>query len=272
MFELFTKSDNRIEIKGENIFINNRNRNIGKEIEIDPVFEFLQTIPEIKVFENNKLIRNFKIETLNSNPNLKGQFLHSSVRILSNSAVMIDGVISKSDKTFPKWDEDGYEGIRLLPFYLSNAENNNLQLIGKGLFERGLHFRGTITPISLRNICICDKCRQSFTIQHFHAGFSEVQYFYSSDSTETLIVPYLAIEGMPVQLQKQIDPVTLQTVESNLPASKNKANEFKYYNSFKCPHCLTPFIDFEKNKEIRPEEYYGNTYINVRPTRWMNVK
>lgn len=272
MLNLFNRSSTRVKIQGSSIFIDNTNKNIGKEYLVEPIIKFSQVKPEIKIFENNKIIRHFKIETLNSNPNLSDQYLHSSIRIQHNSAVMIDGIISRSNTVIPKWNEDGYEAIRLQPFYLSDAKDNNQQLIGKGLFERGLHFRGTITPTSVRNICICDKCNQSFTIQHFHAGFSEVQYFYSFDSKETLTVPYAAIEGMPVQMQKQIDQVALQTVEANLPVPQNKTGAFKYYNSFKCPHCLASFVDFENNKEIRPEEYYGNTYINISPTLWKDVR
>ena len=185
---------------------------------------------------------------------------------------MIDGVISKSNNTFPKWDEEGYEAIRFQPFCLSDANECNQQLIGKGLFQRGLHFSGRITPTSVRNICVCDRCSQSFTIQHFHAGFSELQYFYSSNSYETLTVPYGAIDNMPVQLQTHIDTLTLEIVEAKLPAPKNKPGTFKYYNSFKCPHCSASFIDFENYKEIRPQEYYGNTYINVNPTRWEDIQ
>ena len=265
MFELFKKRESRIVVSEETIFIDNQNKNIGKSIEIDFIFEFSQKFPEIKVFENKRLVRLFKIETLKSNPNLAGQFLHSSIRILPNSAVMIDGIISKSKAHCPTWTDNNYEAIRLQPFYLSNADDYNLQLVGKGLFERGLHFTGTITPLGVRNICICDSCKQSFTIQHFHAGFSEVQYFYSSDSNETLIVPYSGVENLPVQLQEDIDDDVLISVETKLPKPSNYDSVFKYYNSFRCPHCLTPYIDFEHNKAIRPKEYYGNVYINGEP-------
>jgi hypothetical protein len=128
-----------------------------------------------------------------------------------------------------------------------------------------LHFAGRVTPSTVRNICICDCCSQSFAIQHFHAGFSDSQYFYSSDSQETLIVPYNAIENLPVQLQKDIDNNVLLDVEALLPAPSSHIGSFKYYNSFKCPHCFAAYIDFEHNKEIRPKEYYGNVYINKKP-------
>jgi hypothetical protein len=267
MLRFFTEKHNRIEIKGNNVFINNKNNHIGKETEINPVLELLSATPEIKVFEDDKLTRDYMIETIEWNPNLKGQFLHTSIRILPNSAVMIDGIISTNKKTFPKWTDDDYEAIRLQPFYLSDANENNLQLIGKGLFERGLHYSGTVTPFGVRNVCICDSCMKSFTIQHFHAGFSEVQYFYSSDSKETLIVPYSSFENMSRQLQEEIDISALEKIEEKLPRPSSGEGTFKYYNSFKCPHCFAPFIDF-KNKAIRSKEYYGNTYVNKDSIRF----
>lgn len=265
MFNLFKRSK-RVHIQGDKIFIDNSKGNIGVKVEIENVFTLSQPTPEIRVHENNQLVRTYQINGLKTNPDLSGQFLHSSIRILENSAVMIDGVISKSETFYPKWTDKNYEGIRFQPFFLSNADINNVQLVGKGLFDRGLHFSGTVTPGTVRCICICDNCKSSFTLQHFHAGFSEVQYFYSNESKETLIVPYTAIVNMPTQLQETIDLKVLSNVERKLPKSSD--GSFHYYNSFKCPHCLTPFIDFGKYKNMRPKEYYGNVLLNNRPKQW----
>jgi hypothetical protein len=101
MFKLFTRRPKRIEIQGNNILIDNSKDNISIAADLSPVFKFIQKIPEIKVYENNQLIRLYRIDTLNTNSNLEGQYLHSSIRILENSAVMIDGVISKTDASFP---------------------------------------------------------------------------------------------------------------------------------------------------------------------------
>jgi hypothetical protein len=261
MSKISFKKPGRIIIEGNNILINNQNKNVGQSVERDPIFEFHESLPQIQVFEDDILTRKYKIETLATNPSLEGQFLHASIRILPNSALMIDGIISADGATFPKWDERSYEAIRFQPFYLSNANENNLALKGKGLFERGLHYSGTVTPSAVRCICTCDYCSESFTIQHFNAGFSEVQYFYSTNSRETIIVPYDSLQDMPVQLQKEIDPLALREAEA-IPS--NGDGLFKYYNSFKCPHCFAPFIDFA-NRESRPKEYYGNTYINQKP-------
>jgi len=265
MFRLFTKRHNRIDVKGDCIFIDNQNENVGKAFEFETVFSLTTSTPEIKVYENQNLIHTFRIDTLQDNPDLTGQFLHSSIRILVNSGVMIDGIVSNSNTTFSHWTDNDYEAVRFQPFFLSDKNENNIALKGKGLFERGLHFSGTITPRGVRNICFCDSCNLSFTIEHFHSGFSELQYFYSRDSKETLVVPYGSIENLPTQLQGIIDNSTLEIIEDKLPKPSNDVGTFRYYNSFKCPHCLAAYIDFEKYKEMRPKEYYGNTYINQKP-------
>ncbi len=268
MFELFTKRHKRIDVKGDSIFIDNQKENIGKAFELETVFSLTIPTPEIKLYENQNLIHTFRIDTLQSNSDLTGQFLHSSIRILANSGVMIDGIISKSNTNYSQWTDNDYEAVRFQPFYLLDKNENNIALKGKGLFERGLHFTGTVTPRGVRNICVCDSCNLSFTIQHFHSGFSELQYFYSTDSKETLIVPYYAIENMPTQLQTTIEESKLEIIEEKLPKPSNALGTFRYYNSFKCPHCLTAYIDFEKYREMRPKEYYGNTYINQNPKQW----
>ncbi|MFT4863037.1 MAG: hypothetical protein ACI95C_002261 [Pseudohongiellaceae bacterium] len=256
----------RIEIKENEIHIDNLAGNIGLEAEVQCVIALDKPIPELVIYETGKLIRTFLIETLDNNPNLTGQYLHCSVRVFSNSGVMIDGIISNSGSTYSDWTQSDYEAIRLQPFFLSDQNQNNLSLFGGGLFARGLHFEGTITPMGVRNICVCDSCNKSFTIQHLHGGFSNLQYFYSSDGLETLVVPYGAIVDLPTQGGGPKDAAGLVQMENKLPKPSNDMGSFNYYNPFRCPHCSAAYIDFESHKEIRPGEYYGNTYIN-KPTK-----
>ncbi|RFZ82830.1 hypothetical protein DYU05_11745 [Mucilaginibacter terrenus] len=267
MFEIFKRHRDRIKVEGSNIYIDNKNKNVGRAFELLNIFELTTELPEIKIYENQDLVRTFRLDAMDRNPDLTGQFLHSSIRVFANSGVMIDGVISKNNVSVAEWTDANYEAIRLQPFFLSDKSEINTSLQGRGLFERGLHFSGVITPDGVRCICVCDVCNLSFTVQHFHAGFSELQYFYSTDSQETLVVPYGAIEGMPAQLQSTISDDDLRTVEAVLPKPSNGPGTFNYYNSFRCPHCHLPYIDFENFREMRPNEYYGNTYINQEVVR-----
>lgn len=252
----------RIEIRQTNIYIDNSNDFIGTPEEQVNIIEFNTSIPILKIFENSKLIYSFTIEPLTKNPDLIRQFLHCHIRILNNSGVMIDGVISKSKDTYPNWDSPDYEAIRFQPFFLSDSDEMNNRLKGAGLFRRGLHFPGKITPTGVRNICICDSCKLSFSIQHFHAGFSNSQYFYSSDSSRTLLVPYGSFDGLPEQLQENISNDDLFSLEQLLPVPSNGIGTYKYFNNFRCPHCNEIYIDFKNDTKIRANEYYGIRYLN----------
>jgi hypothetical protein len=251
---------NRISVIGQDIFISKKNLFSKRSAKLEGVIKFETVIPAITVLENKQIIRSFIIEPLSSNPNLQGQFLHFSISVQENDAVMIDGIISANRDRHLNWADGKYEAIRLQPFFLKESDYQNTELIGKGLFARGLHYSGTITPTGVENVCICDFCRQSFTLQHVHAGFSEVQYFYSSDSKHTLLVRYGEIEKLPLQLQESIEENSLKEVETVL--SNFSGEGFKYYNSLNCPHCSKPFINFSDNKDMRPKEYYANKFIN----------
>jgi hypothetical protein len=256
-------STKRIKIKGNDIYISKSGIFGQKTEEYLGVLNFDNPKPTIKVFEKNILLKTFNIETLTTNSNLTGQYFHISVRLLENDGVMIDGIISKQEDKHWNWQDSDYEAIRLQPFFLTTSDpSTKYRTIGKGVFERGLHYSGTVTPTTVRVICICDNCDQSFTVQHFHAGFSESQYFYSADSKKTLIVPYDAIKNIPTQLQKEVDEKTIAEVEAELMKLTNGTENYRYYNSFRCPYCLNPYINFQANKEIRPTEYYGLKYIN----------
>lgn len=134
------------------------------------------------------------------------------------------------------------------------------KLIGRGMIARGLHFPGYIDGKNVRLICICDHCKESFSVDFYHAGFSDAQYFYSSHSKETLMVSFSDIPKMPIHNQKEIDENMLTELEKKLP--KTDDGQFKYYNPFCCPHCLAPFNNYEKFKEDRPNDYYAHFYLN----------
>lgn len=251
---------NRIKIIGQDIFIKKKNFLFESSSKLEGVLMFNNDKPTLRIFDDGQLIRSFTIDPLASNPYLRQQFLHYSISVQENDAVMIDGIISNQQDSAKNWDDTDYEAIRLQPFFLISSDHLNFNLIGKGLFERGLHYSGIITPSGVRNICICDFCEKNFTLQHCHAGFSEVQYFYSSNSKKTLLVKYGELEGLPAQLQKDINEESLAKLEATISTLYTDA--FKYYNSLNCPHCGKPFINFNQNKSMRPNEYYANKFIN----------
>lgn len=157
-------------------------------------------------------------------------------------------------------------GIRFQPFYLPECSGDPAELTGRGLFFRGLHFAGTITPGYVSLLCICDSCAKSFRLQSFHSGFGGLAYFYCSQRPHTLTISEYE-NGAPPALGKP-DEQKLAQLEARLPACAACAGRFSYWNSLRCPHCLAPYIDFERHREDRYSEYYGSTLYGAEPQRW----
>lgn len=249
---------NRIRVEGTNIYINNTEALRYRDIEIKPVLKLETALPEVTIYEDSNPIRTFTIEP-KGDTGLEGYYFHSSIRVNANSSVQIHGYLSRD----PQLYGDNAEGIRFQPFFLSDREEFNQKLKGKGMFQRGLHYEGIITSGDVRLICICEECNKSFSVSFYHAGFSEVQYFYSTHSRETLLVPYSSALGkVPIQLQADINMQELAELEDQLPPSSD--GSFRYYNNFCCPHCAAPYINFGEHKEMRPTEYYVNFYLNQK--------
>lgn len=193
-------------------------------------------------------------------------WLHLSVRVHASLACQADCVVSDTEAFDPEALLSGQaSGIRFQPFFLPGSTADAEALRGQGLFRRGLHFSGTVTPASVRLACECDQCRRSFQVQSFHAGFSGAGYMYSSSGAYTLIIDE-TVPGAPPALG-QADQDSLTRLEAALPPAPD-GSRFSYLNPFRCPHCAAPYIDFAAHPEMRETEYYGNTLFGVSPIRY----
>ena len=190
---------------------------------------------------------------------------HFSVRVSAGFACQIDCVVGQSPNFDPTAITQGRAtGVRFQPFLLPGARDSNAIFAGRGLFNRGLHYAGTVTPGSVSLSCICDACAKNFRLQSFHAGFSGVGYFYSASGRYTLVVSE-HVPGAPPALGKP-EPEALAKLQSLLPAAPD-GTSFEYFNSLRCPHCGSAYIDFTKHPEQRESEYYGNTFFGEQPSR-----
>ena len=182
-----------------------------------------------------------------------------SINVYPNLACQIDCIYGKDKELSPeKFNNGELSGIRFQPFFLGKkARKTENELKGHGLFHRGLHFSGMITPGNLSLSCICDACRKSFRLQSFHAGFGNTGYMYSDSGRFTMTIPN-NINGSPPALGK-VNKKALKDLEESLPKAPD-GTLFKYLNPLRCPHCSEPFIDFKQFPEDRENEYYGNTF------------
>lgn len=192
-------------------------------------------------------------------------WLHLSVRVHPNRGCQADAVVTDRADHWPGAPiEDDEVAVRFQPFFLAGAAEPPA-LEGRGLFARGLHFSGLVTPGNILLSCECDHCARTFLARSFHAGFSNAAYFYSGSGRYTLIVDG-DVEGAPIPLADP-DPALLTALERRLPAAPD-GTPFAYANAFRCPHCAAPFIDFAAHPQQRAGEYYGLFLPDTPPIRY----
>ena len=193
-------------------------------------------------------------------------YFHLHVRVNKKFGCQADCLVSTNKKIAPDAFQNlEVNGIRFQPFLLSCSGISEEQFKGRGLFYRGLHFPGRVTPGNVSLSCICDECAKNFRIKSFHAGFSDVGYFYSGSGKETLVLSN-NIRGCPPALG-EANMVEVKELEAKLPKAKD-GTSFLYWNGFRCPHCGAKYIDFESHPKDREFEYYGNYFYGDEVTTY----
>lgn len=194
--------------------------------------------------------------------------LYLSIPIGPSFAVQPDCLLS-TDFTDPTESFRKCEtlGVRMQPFYLPETPGRLSELVGRGLFYRGFHFSGVITPGNVSLLCLCDSCQKTFRLQSFHSGFSSLVYFYCSRGPHTLVVSSFLKDAPP--WRGDADKRAVGRFESHLPACQQCGGEFRYMNSLLCPYCLRPYIDFLRHPGDRRVEYYGNHLYGQDVQKWL---
>lgn len=230
-------------------------------VEKRPVVQLVRAGQALRFIDSEGAVRRYDLSSVHEEGH---RFVHLSMRIGPTFAVESDALLTR-DGTHPDQGLKGAEGrgIRLEPFYLPECSGNPADLVGRGLFYRGLHFPGAITPGNVSLLCICDHCRLSFRLQSFHAGFGNLTYLYCSQQSHTLIASSYLEDAPPVL--GDADAAAVARFESQLPPCEQCGGEFRYMNPFRCPHCLHPYIDFKTHPADRAQEYYGNYLYGAAP-------
>lgn len=188
---------------------------------------------------------------------------HFSLRVHAGLTCQADCAVTVSEKFDSRQLMNGEAlGVRFQPFFLPGSTGDADKLRGQGLFARGMHFNGSVTPGSVRLSCECDQCGRSFQVQSFHAGFSDASYMYSGSGLHTLILQGRT-PGAPPALGAP-DMKAVEAFEELLPLAPD-GTKFRYGNPFRCPHCGAPYIDFSAHPRLREAEYYGNYLYGSEP-------
>jgi hypothetical protein len=195
------------------------------------------------------------------------RFLHLSLRVGPTFTVQPDALLTADGKNPEEvFKSPRGKGLRFQPFYLPECSGKPTDLVGRGLFYRGLHYPGVITRGNVSLICACDHCRRTFRLQSFHAGFGQQSYFYCSRGLHTLVTSAY-LEDAPAVLAKP-NPAALARFEQRLPSCTTCGGDFRYMNPLRCPHCHEPYIDFHRHPGTREQEYYGNHLYGEGAQTW----
>ena len=224
--------------------------------EHSPVVEVRTAQPTLCFIDSRGTRRTFDLSFVREE---NASWLHFSIRVSPEFLVQSDFLmtITQADSE-EAFRARAVDGVRVQPFVLPECAKRYDVIEGKGLFRRGFHFKGIITPGNVTLLCRCAYCERSFRVRSVHAGMGNAVYFYCGSCSHTLMASADLEDAPPV-----IGPAyeeELKRFEQRLPPCEACGGSFSYYNPFLCPHCKEPYIDFGKYPKERDWEYYCNVY------------
>ncbi len=190
--------------------------------------------PVLTLYEDGKQTRQYCLQT-EGDENFAGKYFHISVRLSSMGPMailvaQIDGFVADT----PDRCSFGYQhiGYRMEGHFL--AYNGKLAELmyekneGQDLIGKGLKYPGRTIPSNVRLIGICSKCQKSFAFHAYAFYMMQNDVAYSDDGLDCC-------------------EVTQPVPDKENWAYTTEGKTFRYYNSFCCPHCGEPYIDYRKH-------------------------
>jgi len=158
--------------------------------------------------------------------------------------VQIDGIIS--DTSQDRKMELGDVAYRMEGHYLAvggtEAEKRYERMRGMDLVAKGLKYPGITTPANVRLVGICPECKMSFAFHGYAFYMMQSDVAYSDDGLDTYVISEYGIDKETWMHQED-------------------GKTFRYYNSFNCPCCGTPYIDYKKHPEMKEFGASGCVHI-----------
>lgn len=210
--------------------------------------------PVITLYEDGEKRRTYRLQTENGE-DFTGKYFHLSVRlgIHGQPAVpvaLIDGFVSDTPEERRMTPND--IGYRMEVHFLTCGGEAGRQryemLRGQDLPMKALKYQGYTTPANVRLIGICPDCGNSFAFHSYAFYIGQNDVAYSDDGLDCCEIPGNA-PGQSAQIYQ---------VEGKV---------FRYYNSFNCPHCGAPYIDYKKYPQSKVFGVSGCVHLGRKPYR-----
>lgn len=192
--------------------------------------------PTVTLYEDGVKTREYRLQT-EKDEDFSGKFFQICVRLgiqgsLPVPAAQIDGFVSDTPEDRQMTLDD--VGYRMEGHFLAcggaNARVRYEMIRGRDLPMKALKYPGYTTPSNVRLVGICPDCGKSFCFHGYACYMAQCDAAYSDDGLDCCQIS-----------DYNIDKETW-TYEAD-------GKTFRYYNSFCCPHCGTPYIDYRKFPE-----------------------
>lgn len=215
-----------------------REEHPSPQYETRGVMALTEKEPVITVFEDGVKTRSYRLQT-EGDEDFTGKYFHYSVRVqllgkYRVPAMQLDGFIADTDEDRKMTMQDvGYrmEG-HILACGGGPAKAVREMNRGQDLPNKGLKYPGYTTPSNVRLVGVCAKCGESFTFHGYAFYMGQNDVAYSDDGLDCCSIA-----------EYNIDKDTWSYEEDG--------KTFRYYNSFSCPHCGAPYIDYKKNPGMK---------------------
>lgn len=234
-----------VSVQGSIIYLNSRSYINWKQSNLDkPEFSFTGSIPlterepVITLADDGDVACRYCLQT-EEGEDFTGKYFNLSVRIFpfkGNNvlAAQVDGFISDDpEDTEFNTSKIGYR----MEGYIMNYGGNDAEFVrslikGNDLVAKGLKYQGYTTPTNVRLVGFCPECKKSFTFHSYACYMIQNDVAYSDDGQQSCTFFYP--EKIDKDVKFEFEGIT-----------------YRYHNSFCCPHCGEPYIDYRKNPEMK---------------------
>lgn len=204
--------------------------------------------PIIKLYDDNKKTREFRLQTENDE-DFTGKYFHICIRLsifnrLGIPVAQIDGFISDSKEEHSMTSKD--IGYRMEGYFLRCGKKPAIEayegMKGLDLPAKGLKYPGYTTPSNVRLVGICPDCKKSFAFHGYAYYMTNNDVAYSDDGLDCCVI-------------------NSSDINKDTWIYETDGKVFRYYNSFNCPHCGTPYIDYKNNKDSKVHGVSGCVHL-----------
>lgn len=232
-----------VTLDGTDIHINTRDFYAWKAINPTVVqYEFRGTIalqqrnPVLHLYEDKVQTRQYCLQN-KEDENFTGKYFQISVRlgilgIPPLPVAQIDGFVSDSPADTNM--THGCIGYRMEGHFLACGGEPGKRAYastrGQDLVAKALKYPGYTTPANVRLLGICQDCGKSFVFHGYAFYMAQSDVAYSDDGQDCC-------------------QICAYSIDKDTWTYEEDGKIFRYYNSFCCPHCSAPYIDYKQHPE-----------------------